>query len=224
MRPKIRPLTKAEVESLKQALGKPIDGELLVRRLSRIIREVVYLAVQPKPPDHRPQLRRLARQGRLWLREIAESPTQTVLRANTNFEQLKGEVTRFCDQVDAMRRQYGAGKKAGPPRRRLLLQVFIGELIGIAKLAGVRPSTPGRATLPEKPAPPFYRFVTAAVAIAEDVVLSSSLTDRQRKAAQSVFTVPGDEALVKQIEIVRGRVGDYVPSEHGHGLVERPKG
>jgi hypothetical protein len=182
------------------------------------------LGYQQKPPDHRRQLQRLARQGRLWLREIAENPLQAVLCGYTNFERLNDEVTQFCDQVDAIRRQYGVGVKTGPPRRRLLLQVFIGELIGIAKLAGVPPSTPGRAILPTTPPPPFYRFVTAALMIAEEIVVSSSLPERQREVAQSVFTVASDEALVKQIETVRGRVGDYVPSESGHGLVERLKG
>jgi hypothetical protein len=146
---------------------------------------------------------------------------QAILTGKTNFEQVKLEVTRFCDQVDAIRRLSGTGIKAGAPRRRLLLQVFIGELIGIAKQAGVRPSTPGRAILPEKPPPPFYRFVKVALTIGKEIVRSSSLTESQKQAALSVFTVGGDEALVKQIETVRGRVSDYHPTPYG--LVERPK-
>ena len=44
MRPEIRPVTEAEVESLEQALGKPIDRKLLVWRLSRLTRDIVRLA------------------------------------------------------------------------------------------------------------------------------------------------------------------------------------
>jgi hypothetical protein len=221
MRPVVRPLTDAEVESLEQALGNPVDRNLVAQRMSQIIGDIVRLAIQPKLPDYRDNLRRLARQGRLWLREIAEHPIQATLRGNTNLEQLQVEVTRFCDQVDVIRQLHGAGIKAGAPRRRLLLQVFIGELIGIAKRAGVPPSTPGRAVLPTKPPPPFYRLVKAALSIGEEIVLSSSLSERQKRAAQSVFVVDGDEALVKQIETVRGRISDYHPSPHG--LLERPK-
>lgn len=127
------------------------------------------------------------------MRQLAESSVQAMLRGNVNFEQLKAEVTRFCDELDAVRRFYGAGIKVGPPRRRLLLQVFIGELLGVAKRASVYPSTPGRAILPTKPPPPFYRFMQAALMIGQEVVRSSSLTDRKRQAALSVFTVATEE-------------------------------
>jgi hypothetical protein len=43
-----------------------------------------------------------------------------------------------------------------------------------------------------------------ALTIAQKLVLSSSLTEGQREAALSVFIVGGYEALVKQIELVRG--------------------
>jgi hypothetical protein len=127
----IRDLTDADAEALEQALGKPIDRKFLVRRVSQITREIVGLAIQPKPQDYRPELRRIAQQGRVWIRNVEECPAQSMLRAS-NFEQMKIEVTRFCDQVDAIRRQYGSAT-VGPPRRRLLLQLFIGEMIGIAK-------------------------------------------------------------------------------------------
>lgn len=218
--PDLRPLTDSEIEDLQRELGKPVGRDLLGQRASQIIRDVVRLAIQPKPPDHRLKLQRLAREGRVWLRQLGEPPVQAALSGRTNFEQLKREVTRFCDKVDEIRRLHGTGIKAGAPRRRLLLQVFIGELIGIAKRAGVRPSTPGRAILPEKPPPPFYRFVKVALTISKEIVRSSSLTAPQKQAALSVFTIGGDEALVKQIETVRGRVSDYHPSPYG--LVERP--
>jgi hypothetical protein len=53
------------------------------------------------------------------------------------------------------------------------------------------------------------------------MVLSSSLTKGQREAALSIFTVEGYEALVKQIELVRGRIGEYRDSPHG--LLEWPQ-
>jgi hypothetical protein len=101
------------------------------------------------------------------------------------------------------------------------LQVFIGELIGIAKQAKVLPSTPSRAIRPKRPPPPFFRFVDTALAVARKMVTSSPLTPDQRKSALSVFMVGGDEALVKQIEMVRGRISDYHDSPFG--LIERPE-
>lgn len=52
--PDTRSLTDAEIEGLQQALGKPVDRDLLVRRVSQIIRDVAHLASQPKPADPRP--------------------------------------------------------------------------------------------------------------------------------------------------------------------------
>jgi hypothetical protein len=169
----------------------------------------------------RPELQRLARQGRLWLRQVTTCHADSKLLINTNFKQLEVEVNLFCDQIDAIRREYGGAVKAGPPRRRLLLQVFIGEMIGIAKLVKVLPSTPGRAILPTRPPPAFFGFVKEALAISRKVVRTSSLTEAEKKSALSVFSVRGDEALVKQIELVRGRIGDY--RDTPHGLSEWPK-
>jgi len=230
--PNRRPLTDTEIDHLERALGERNvrqlgkalgkDGrEALAQRVAQIIRDIMCVAVQPTPPDPRGQLRRVARQGRRWLRDLAEEPVGALVRTNTNFEQLKGDITRFCDQLDAIREWTGAGKKPGAPRQRLLMQVAIGELIGVAKLAGVPPSSPGRAIWPKKPLPRFYKFVLAALYVGKEIALSSSLTKRERQAVQSAFDVQNEEALVKQIEIVRGRVGDYVPSQSGHGLVER---
>jgi hypothetical protein len=209
----MRDLTDEDAEALEQALGKPIDRKFLVQRVSQITREIVRLAIQPKPQDYRPELRRIAQQGRVWIRNVEECPAQSMLRAS-NFEQMKAEVARFCDQVDAIRRQH-VSAKTGPPRRRQLLQLFIGEMIGIAKRAKVLPSTPSRAISPKRPRPPFFVFVETALTTAQKIVLSSSLTEGQREAALSVFIVEGYEALVKQIELVRGRIGEYRDSPHG---------
>jgi hypothetical protein len=39
----------------------------------------VHVAIQPKPPDHRPELQRLARQGRLWLRQMTKCHSDSEL-------------------------------------------------------------------------------------------------------------------------------------------------
>lgn len=174
-------LTDEDIETLERALGKSVDRGWLVQRVSHIIREIVRIAIQPKPQDHRPELQRIARQGRLWLRQAAECHSHSKLLINTNFKQLEVEVNRFCDQIDAIRREYGGAVKAGPPRRRLLLPVFIGEMIGIAKLEKVLPSTPGRAILPTRPPPAFFSFVKRALAISRKVVRTSSLTEAEKK-------------------------------------------
>jgi hypothetical protein len=57
--------------------------------------------------------------------------------------------------------------------------------------------------------------VKAALTMVGRLVRSSSLTQKRQQAALSVFSVDGDEALIKQIELVRGRIGDYRDSPHG---------
>jgi hypothetical protein len=218
---KLPRLSAKDIEALERVLGKPIaDHKLEAVRLSRIIRDLAWLTIQPKRQDYRPQLREIARQGRTWLRTIEKFPAQPMLH-DSNVEAMKTEVTRFCDLVDILRREHGKAFRTGPPRTRLLLQVFIRQLIGIAKRARVLPSTPSRIVLPERPPPPFFLFVKEALAMAWRLVRSSSLTQKQQQAASAIFSVGGDEALIKQIELVRGRIGDYRDSPHG--LLEWPK-
>lgn len=206
-------ITDEDAEKLVRALGKPVDRAFLIQRVSRITHDVVRLALQPKPQDHQSDLRRLARGGRMWVRQVEKFPAQTMLRPS-NLEQMKAEVTKFCDAVDVIRRQQSSAN-AGAPRRRLLLQIFIGEMIGIAKRANVLPSTPGRAIFPERLPPPFFQFTEEALNAARRLVLSSSLTEADIDAALLAFSVPSAEALVKQIELVRGRTGDYRATPHG---------
>jgi hypothetical protein len=56
--------------------------------------------------------------------------------------------------------------------------------------------------MPKRPPPAFFRFVKKALAISRKVVLTSSLREAEKKSALSVFSEDGDEALVKQIELV----------------------
>jgi hypothetical protein len=95
-------------------------------------------------------------------------------------------------------------------------------MIGIAKVAKVLPSTPGRAlrsqTAPRSP-PAFFEFVTEAVDIAIDVINSSPLLREQKDAAVTILASQTDNALSKLLERLRGKVGNY--QERGHGLVER---
>jgi hypothetical protein len=214
-------LTDEDFETLERALGKTADRGWLVQRVSHIIREIVRIAIEPKPQDRRPELQRLARQGRLWLRQVTTCHADSKLLINTNFKQLEVEVNLFCDQIDAIRREYGGAVKAGPPRRRLLLQVFIGEMIGIAKLVKVLPSTPGRAILPHAPSPSFLWVRERGARNKSEGRAHVLVNGGRKKSALSVFSVRGDEALVNQIELVRGRIGDY--RDTPHGLSEWPK-
>jgi hypothetical protein len=111
---KLPQLTAKDIEALESALGKPIaDHGREAGRLSRTIRQLVWLTIQPKRPDYRPQLRAIARDGRTWLRTIEKFPAQPMLRGS-NLEAMKTEVTRFCDLIDVLRHENDEAFQAGP--------------------------------------------------------------------------------------------------------------
>jgi hypothetical protein len=66
---------------------------------------------------------------------------------------------------------------------------------------------------------PFFYFVVRVIAIGEDVIRSSPLTETQKKAALAILAVQSPTALIKFLEKVRGRTSDYHDSPYG--LVER---
>jgi hypothetical protein len=101
------------------------------------------------------------------------------------------------------------------------LEAFLNPLIGIAKRANVLPSTPSRALLgasDSAPGSPFFSFVTEALDIAMDVIRSSPLPQDQIDAALAALSNVTDQSLVKTLEGLRGRIGDY--REGAAGLVE----
>jgi hypothetical protein len=220
----IRALTEDEIAQLEQALGQPIERTYLVHWVSRAIKDFIGLMTLPPPRERRDDLKRMAEQGRKWIETVEQSRSTpllpAVLPAELDVEHLISSVRTFCDLVESLARQLDQAVGPGHPRTNLALEAFLNCLIGIAKLARVRPSTPSRAFLDARdpgPVPPFYDFVAEALEIAMQVIRSSSLPRDQMDAALAMLTMP-DPSLVKTLERLRGKVGDY--REGTIGLVE----
>jgi hypothetical protein len=218
LRAKVRPLREDEVDSLAAALGKPVDRDFLASRLSRTISDVVRLSTQPTPREYRDRLLLIARDGRKWVKQIEVSAGTISLRQYGDLGTLAATVTEFCDRIDTAAKQVGASIKRGHPQTPFLLEVFLDNMIGIAKVVRVFPSTPSRAIAPKSPAPAFFRFVNKALVIARDVVESSPLPANQKQASLSIFRARRRGALIKIVERKRGPIKGY--QESPHGLIE----
>jgi hypothetical protein len=213
----LRPLTEAEIERLETELGKPVDREYLGYWVSRGIADFVMLSSTRKPQEQRRELLRLSRGGRRWLAQITECSADSFLRRSPQFAELVRSVVRLCDEIDALANQLDT-VKAGHPRTQVALDVFLDKLIGIAKRANVLPSTPSRAVSPKRAPPAFFGFVDAAIDVATDVVASSALPKSQKDKVVVALNKCSDEALIRRLERLRGRIGDY--RQGSFGLVE----
>jgi hypothetical protein len=221
----IRALTEDEIARLENALGQPIERSYLVHWVSRAIKDFTGLMTLPPPRERRDDLKAMAEQGRKWIKTIEQSASSPLLSAapmpaELDVEHLISLARTFCDLVESLARQLDQAVGPGHPRTNLALEAFLNCLIGIAKRAKVRPSTPSRAFLDPRdpgPVPPFYDFVAEALEIAMQVIRSSSLPRDQMDAALAMLTMP-DPSLVKTLERLRGKVGDY--REGTIGLVE----
>jgi hypothetical protein len=166
------------------------------------------------PPD-------FADRGRRWIDTVEQSSTTPLLPPVLEVEQLVTSVRRFCDAAESLAQQLGQSVGPGHPRTNIALDAFLDRLIGIAKQARVLPSTPSRALLgpiDSPPGPPFFAFVTVALDIAMEVIRSSPLPQDEMDAALAALSNVSDHSLVKALERLRGRVGDY--RESATGLVE----
>ena len=213
--PTIRPLTDQEVKALKDALGKPVDRDFLTSRITRTISDIVRLSTQPTPRKYRDHLLALAREGREWLQHIERCSSTMALRPYGDLAKLTTAVTEFCDRVHAGAEQVDASIKAGHPQTSYLFEVFVKNMIGIAKWAHVRPSMPSRTISPKQAPPAFFSFLTETIAIARDVIGTSTLPPGQKRAALSIFRVQSRQALIKFVEKQRGRIQDYRDGAHG---------
>jgi len=120
----------------------------------------------------------------------------------------------FFDGIDVLAAEAAASSKARRSRTPFGLRAFLDRMIGVAKEAKVLPSTPMRA-IPTKKLPPlFFQFVLEALAMSRDVIRSSPLLPHQKAAAFSILQIKSNEALIKILEELRGRVGDYEVTPH----------
>jgi len=222
----IRPLTDDEIARLENALGEPIERGYLVNWVSRAIEAFLLIMTLPSPRERRDDLKEMAEQGRKWIETVERSRSAPLLRAaplpaELDLEHLISSAKTFCDLVESLAQQLDQAVGPGHPRTNLALDAFLDRLIGIAKRAKVLPSTPSRALLgPLDPGsvPPFYDFVSEALDIAMEVIRSSPLPHDQMDGALAMLGSVTDQSLVKTLERLRGRVGDY--RERAIGLVE----
>jgi ribosomal protein S13 len=219
MRPHIRPLTEAEIESLEQALGKPVARKDLVYWVSKSIEDMVRLASKPTPRRLRDSLLQFEREGREWLTDIAESESASFLAARANLPEFTAAASAFCDQVASLAREVHCLVRPGRSCTPAALEAFVDRMLGIAKRAHVLPSTPSRAENRQRVYPPaFFGFVTTALRVARQVIKRSPLPEEQKAAALSQTQIRSREALIKLVVKVRGRIGGY--RETPYGLVE----
>ncbi len=214
----VRPLQDSEVKQLERALGKPIDRTYLVFWISRGIADCVRLSTQPTPREARQELLKIAGEGREWINRIRGFSGSFLLG---DLGELTTTVTRFCNRADSAAERLKPRIKAGHPRIPFPLEGFLQNMIGIAKRAKVLPSTPGRAvrkTADRAVRSSFLEFVQTALAVSRDVIKSSPLLDGEKQAALSMLRVQSEGALIKILEDLRGRIGDY--RETPRGLVE----
>ena len=217
----MRPLTDNEIARLERALGSPIERNYLAYWVSRAIEAFIVLMTLPPPRERRDDLKEIAEQGHKWIKTVEQSRSTPLLPAVLEVEQLTSSVRTFCDAVASLARQLDQAVGPGHPRTNVALVAFLDPLIGIAKRAKVLPSTPSRALLGASdapPGPPFFGFVTEALDIAMDVIRSSPLPQDQMDAALAALSNVTDQSLVKTLEGLRGRMGDY--REGAAGLVE----
>jgi hypothetical protein len=216
----IRPLTDDEIARLEEALGRPIERNYLAYWVSRAIEAFLLIMTLPPPRERRDDLKEMAEQGRRWIATVEQSRSTPLLPAVLDVEHLISSVRTFCEAIESLAHRLDRGVGPGHPRSNAALQALLDPLIGIAKRARVRPSTPNRALLgptDSPPGPPFFGFVTEALDIAMEVIRSSPLPHHQVDAALAALSVT-DQSLVKALEGLRGRIGDY--REGTIGLVE----
>jgi hypothetical protein len=217
----IRPLTDDEIARLEEALGQPIERTYLSHWVSRAIEAFLLIMTVPPLSERRDDLKEMAERGRKWIEAVEQSRSTPLLPAALDVEQLISSVRTFCAVVGSLAHQMDQGVGPGHPRTNLALDAFLDRLVGIAKRAKVRPSTPSRALLDPidpGPVPAFHNFVTEALDIAMEVIRSSPLPHDQMDAALATLSKVTDPSLVKALEGLRGRIGDY--SESAIGLVE----
>ena len=228
----LRELTDEEIQSLEDAIDNPIERKYLVHWVSLSIRGVVRSSTLPSSRQLRDDFIRMGREGRQWIRNVSAYPDIFTPRERAERDSLIKAAKAFCDSIDFRVAQAASSIKAGQPKTSPALEIFIDNMIGVAKKAKILPSTPQRGNAVKKsrtakghiiksaaegPLPPFYRFVLEVVSISIEIISTSSLSGPQKSAAISVLPKT-EKALIKAIVKKRGRVRAY--KEGATGLTE----
>lgn len=219
MKPGLRPLTEEEIDGLQRCLGRPVDRTYLRHWVSTAIADVVRLSVLPSPRQVRADLEHMGQEGREWLQHINERSELFSPRMHSEFDDLVKAAEAFCQSVDVVATDLAKSVKAGRPQTPFALRAFLNRLKGVAKRARVLPRTPSRQYTEKESTLPFFQFISSALAVAVNVIETSSVPRAHKVAAVRVLTIHSREALIKVLEELRGRISDYQESEHG--LVQR---
>ena len=215
----LRALTDDELADLQSAIGKPVDRDYIRHWLSLSIENIVKFSAPPSAAECRDRFLRIVSEGRDWLTHVDQCPGGALVGLTSELQTLRDTVSEFCDRLASTANHLDALAKRGHPKIPIALRAFIENMIGIAKRAEVRPSTPSRGEhTSDQPPPDFFKFLVGALQVAEDVIKTSEISVEQKGAALSILRVQSTQALIKIVEDLRGRVGDYRDSSRG--LVE----
>ena len=217
----IRPLTEGEIEHLAKLLGEKIERKDVAHWMSQSIIDVVRLS-QPSARQRSKELRRIAREGRSWLRSVDRridlSSDTSLFQAKKTLNEVKPKLEQFCEIADLAARDLESTIKPGNQKTPPALDMFFDRMIGVAKRADVLPHIPGRAvrsqTAPQPP-PAFFQFVKAALEVARDVITASEIPAPLRAVALTILKERSDDALVKILLRSRGFIGGYRKDPHG---------
>lgn len=222
MRAQIRSLRDDEIKALELALGAPVDRKYLRYWISQSIEDAVQLAYATTPGQMRDALVRIERDGRKWLKVLDKTKAAPFLSARADLAELKAATTRFCNRVTSLTREVEGSVGRGPPRKSMALELFVEHMLGIAKRAGVYPSTPSRRSERRTAqVPAFFGFLVMALRTARQVIKTSELPEDIKTAALSKLRQQSRDALIEVVVRKRGRIGDYTESESEQGLVVR---
>ena len=114
-KPDIHPLSKAELQRLESALGKPIERQVLAYWVSQATRDIARLSILPTPQQLNTDLRRMARDGRRWLREASESTAIFSPAQRAALDRLVEAADPFFDNINVLGRTGSSREQGWPP-------------------------------------------------------------------------------------------------------------
>jgi hypothetical protein len=214
-----RPLTKAEIQDLRRALGSRVDPDYLAYWVSEAIEDAVRSVSYLSPRELRDSLRDIEHCGRRLLRSIDEPKVARFLRVRIDLASFRTAAVQFCDDTAALIREVNAVVGPGRSPTSAVLAAFIDRMIGIAKRAKVLPKVPSRrANRKTVTTPPFFKFLQKALRIGQRVIQTSKLSDKVREEAVARLQYQTRDALIGAVIRKRGKIRNYRPTLSG--LVE----
>jgi hypothetical protein len=170
------------------------------------------------PRQIRDSLLKVERDGRKWLKKIDESRASSLLTMRVALREFRIVTAAFCDRVNALAQEINTVVGPGRARTPTALEAFVAHMIGIAKKAGVPPSTPSRRSDRKAESTVFFKFLLSAVRTARQVIKTSKLPEDLKAEALSRLQYTTRDALVEVVVKTRGQIKNYKKTPYG--LVE----